>query len=70
MSSDLAQVLLDQLRRSYGVTITEAGVGAITILEARNSQTGERWQVQVDGGDDYEAACRLAELMVFELADG
>jgi hypothetical protein len=70
MSSDLASVVLNHLRRCFGVIITEAGIGDLTILEARHPGTGERWQVQVEGGDDYAAACRLAELMGLELDDG
>jgi hypothetical protein len=70
MTSDPASVVLNQLRRAFGVTITEAGVGNLTILEAKHPSTGERWQVQVEGDDDYAAACRLAELMGFELDKG
>jgi hypothetical protein len=73
VSSAAATALLDQLRASFKVHIGaglyhdhEAGC-RLWMLTAI-APDGERWTAKAE--DHYGAACRLAELMGFELDDG
>jgi hypothetical protein len=73
MSVSAANAVLRQLAASYGVTIGQSrcpnptGGDDLVVLTAL-SATGEQWTAICEGF--YEAACELAELMGFELADG
>jgi hypothetical protein len=73
VGSALGTIVLDQLRRSFCVSIGEVsltrdGVGHVWRLSAADAESGQTWAAEDE--DYYRAACMLAELMGFELEDG